>query len=127
VDIYSKKNILFINFIILFLSISLYGQKKNYISIVVPEKLNTTTTSSNYRLAANTLPKSSVEINGKKLKVYPSGAFVDLMKLEIGENEFIIKSKNKGKTVTEKFFISREDDEIVTTEDDEIVIEEEIL
>ncbi|MCB9260716.1 MAG: N-acetylmuramoyl-L-alanine amidase [Ignavibacteriales bacterium] len=104
----------------------IYGQK-NYVSIVVPEEKETTTTLSRYRLAANTLPNSSVEINGEKLKVYPSGAFVDLMKLQMGENKFEIESINNGEKVTETFIIIREDDKVISTDEDVIVIEDEMM
>ncbi len=126
-DTFSKKNVFFVSIFILISSIAILGQKKNYISIVVPEKPLVTTSLSKYRLAANTLPGSTVKLNGKKLKVYPSGAFVDLMKLKIGENEFTIKSTNKGRTVTEKFIIVREEDKLETTPDDQLVIEDKLL
>jgi N-acetylmuramoyl-L-alanine amidase len=126
VDISLKKTHILIAILFLLISNNSYAQK-NYISIVVPEENEITTNLSRYRLAANTLPSSTVKLNGKKLKVYSSGAFVDLMKLEIGENVFEIESTNKGKKVTETFSITREDDEVVTTDDDNIIIEDEMM
>ncbi len=125
-DISLKKTHILIAILFLLISNNSYAQK-NYISIVVPEENEITTNLSRYRLAANTLPSSTVKLNGKKLKVYSSGAFVDLMKLEIGENVFEIESTNKGKKVTETFSITREDDEVVTTDDDNIIIEDEMM
>ena len=101
--------------------------QKNYISIVVPEEKETITSLSRYRLAANTLPNSTVKLNGKKLKVYSSGAFVDLMRLAEGVNKFEIESENNGISVTEKFTITREKEEITSTDEDEIVIEEQMM
>lgn len=113
--------------VLLFLFSNLTFGQQNYISVVIPEKKETVTTFSKYRLAANTLADSKVNINGKKLKVYPSGAFVDLMNLEIGENEFEIESNYKGDKVTHKFVIIREDDDLKTSPDDELVIEDEMM
>ncbi|MCW8848409.1 MAG: N-acetylmuramoyl-L-alanine amidase, partial [Melioribacteraceae bacterium] len=72
-------------------------------------------------------PNSTVKLNGKKLKVYSSGAFVDLMKLDEGVNKFEIESENNGNSVKEKFTIIREKEEITSTDEDEIVIEEQMM
>ncbi len=102
--------------------------KKNYISIVVPEEVNTETTLSRYRIAGNTLPGSKVTINGKKFKVYPSGAFAGLMKLHLGTNEFIVKSTYKSnRTVGKKFTIVRKDDKLRTTPIEKLVIEDDLM
>jgi len=104
------------------------SKKKNYISIVVPEEEITETPLSKYRLAANTLPGSKVTINGKKIKVYNSGAFVDLMKLKIGENKFTLKSIHKsGKTISKSFTIIREDKKLITTTTDILIIEDDLM
>lgn len=124
-----KKSIFELNalIVLLFLFSNVIFSQQNYISVVIPEKKETVTTLSKYRLAANTLSDSKVNINGKKLKVYPSGAFVDLMNLEIGENEFEIESNYKGDKVTHTFIIIREDDDLQTSPDDELVIDEELM
>ena len=109
--------------LIIYLAVaSIISAQDNYINIIVPEDRETTTTLTKYRLAANTLPKSSVELNGKKLKVYSSGAVVDLMKLEIGVNEFELESIHNGVKVTEKFIITREKKEIESTPDDIVIL-----
>ena len=125
-DIYYKKNAKYFAILLLIGSNILFAQK-NYISIVVPEERETTTKLSRYRLAANTLPNSSIKLNGKKLKVYSSGAFVELMNLEYGLNEFEIESDNNGIEVTEKFNITREKDELKSTDEDEIIIEDAMM
>ncbi len=122
---------LFILTVILF-SININAQKrhskKNYISIVVPEETHTETTLSRYRIAGNTLPGSKVTINGKKIKVYPSGAFARLMKLKVGINEFVVKSTYKSnRTIGKKFIIVRKDDKLKTTPTKELVIEDELM
>ncbi|MCB9207461.1 MAG: N-acetylmuramoyl-L-alanine amidase [Ignavibacteriales bacterium] len=122
-----NKNIVFIALLSLLSIINLFAQKENYISIVVPEEEVTTTTYSRYRLAANTLPGSSVSINGENIKVYPSGAFVDLLKLDFGKNEFKIKSTKNGITVNKQFTITREDKSLKTTSTSELIIEDELM
>ncbi|MCB9250333.1 MAG: N-acetylmuramoyl-L-alanine amidase [Ignavibacteriales bacterium] len=120
-------NIVFIALLSLLSIINLFAQKENYISIVVPEEEVTTTTYSRYRLAANTLPGSSVSINGENIKVYPSGAFVDLLKLNYGNNEFKIKSTKNGISVNKQFTIIREDKSLKTTSTSELIIEDELM
>jgi len=118
--------------LLIFLSVNISAQKKltkgNYISIIVPEENNAKTFLSKYRLAANTKPGSKVTINGKKLKVYSSGAFVDLMDLELGKNKFIIKSKYKnGETISKKFAIFRETKKLKTSSKNKLIIEDELM
>ena len=94
---------------------------------MIPEDEETVTDLKRYRLAANTLPEASVTINGKKLRVYNSCAFVDLMSLDIGENIFEIESTYKGQNVKEKFKIIREDRSLETSTDEYLVIEDEMM
>jgi N-acetylmuramoyl-L-alanine amidase len=125
-DSYSKKIMVYLLVIFLFFTVKISAQE-NYISIIIPEEKETTTTLSKYRLAANTLPNSNVKLNGKKLKVYSSGAIVDLMKLEIGVNEFELESVFKGVKVTETFSITREEKKIESTPEDVVILEEEMI
>ncbi len=102
--------------------------KKNYVKIVIPRSDTITTTLKRYRLAANTLPNSRVTMNGKKLKVYRSGVFVSLMKLDIGKNVFVIRSYGrKGKKVTKSFVIIRKEVQLKTTPEDTLRIEKEMM
>ncbi len=99
----------------------------NYIQIVIPDSDTIKTKLSRYRLAANTLPSSKVTINGKRVKVYKSGAFVYLFKLDVGENKFTIISRNKsGKAVKELVFV-REKKELTSTPEDTLRIEDEMM
>ncbi|MFZ1288961.1 MAG: N-acetylmuramoyl-L-alanine amidase [Melioribacteraceae bacterium] len=117
----------FIAFLLLAEFIKIYAQKENYISIIIPEKEITNTTLSKYRLAANTLPGSNVTINDENIKVYATGAFVNLMKLEIGENIFEVISTKDGKSVSKEFTIIREEKKIETTSSDELIIEDNLM
>ena len=80
----------------------------SFILLVVPESDTTITPSSAYRLSASTNPGNKVTINQKPFRVYPSGAFVGLLDLQVGENVFTIVSKNeKGDSVSRAFLINR--------------------
>ncbi|MBK7107237.1 MAG: N-acetylmuramoyl-L-alanine amidase [Ignavibacteriae bacterium] len=105
----------------------IYAQKENYISVIIPEDEITTTSLSKYRLAANTLPGSSVTINDENIKVYNSGAFVNLLKLEFGENIFKIISTKDGEKITKEFTIIREEKKLKTTNSDELIIEDNLM
>ncbi len=100
-------------------------RKANYVNIVIPKKDTTIAGTKYYRLAANTLPGSRVTLNGKKLKVYRSGAVVNLMKLDIGKNVFVLRSYGPhGKKITKSFVIIRKDVKLRTTPKDSLVIED---
>jgi N-acetylmuramoyl-L-alanine amidase len=124
-NFFKASTILFVIIILSFQSV--YSQKENYISVVVPEEKITTTTYSAYRLAANTLPGSSVTIDGEKIKVYPTGAFVYLFKLNFGENVFKIISNKDGNSAAEVITIIREDNKLKTTTSDTLKIEDQLM
>ncbi|MEO9886386.1 MAG: N-acetylmuramoyl-L-alanine amidase [Balneola sp.] len=50
-----------------------------YLNIIIPEQDTVIYSFSRYRVAANTHPKATAYINGNEVKVYSSGAFVDLI------------------------------------------------
>ncbi len=120
-------------FALVFFTLNLTAQKrhynkKNYISIIVPEENPTETYYSKYRLAGNTLPGSRVTVNGKKYKVYPSGAFAGLLNLKIGVNKIIIKSTYKSnRTIGKKITIIRKDNKLKTTTSSNLVIEDTLM
>ncbi len=99
----------------------------NYLNIVIPASDTVKTELSRYRLAANTLPGSKVTINGKKIKVYKSGAFVYLFKLKTGENKFTITSRNKRGRIIKEIVFVREDHKLVTTHEDRLRIEDDMM
>lgn len=118
---------LFFLFLIFISTSNANDKKENYISIVIPEKEITSTTLTKYRLAANTLPGSTVTINDEKIKVYPSGAIATLLNLEIGENIFEIVSSKDGEKVSKEFKIIREEKKLETTNSDVLIIEENLM
>ncbi len=50
-----------------------------HLSVVIPEQEYVTYSFSRYRVAANTHPEAKAYINGNEVKVYSSGAFVDMI------------------------------------------------
>ncbi|MFV1883713.1 MAG: hypothetical protein ACMZ7B_04445, partial [Balneola sp.] len=50
-----------------------------YLNIVIPEEDTVMYSFSRYRVAANTHPEARAFINGNEVKVYSSGAFVDII------------------------------------------------
>lgn len=59
------------------------------------------------RISACTIPGAKAFINGKKVKVYSTGAFVDMIDLEYGENKIeIATADSTGKTV-KTFLVER--------------------
>lgn len=99
----------------------------SFILLVVPESDTTTTATSVYRLSASTNPGRTVTINGESFKVYPSGAFVGLLDLEVGENLFtIISTDETGKSASKSFFIIRSKP-LTTTPADTLLIDDDLM
>jgi N-acetylmuramoyl-L-alanine amidase len=103
------------------------GRDSSFILLVVPETDTVTTSSSKYRFSASTIPGNTVTVNGKGYKVYPSGAFVGLLDLQIGENPFVIAAVNdSGQTVERQFLIVR-NKPIETSRVDSVMIDETMM
>lgn len=99
----------------------------SFILLVVPESDTTVTSSPVYRLSASTNPGHKVTVNGKPFRVYPSGAFVGLLDLQVGENAFTIVSMDEtGKSVSKTFLINR-DRPLTSTSPDTLAIEDAMM
>lgn len=98
-----------------------------FIFLVVPESDTTTTPTSVYRLSGSTNPGSKVTVNGKSYKVYPSGAFVGLLDLKIGENPFQIVSTNDAGVKATKSFLIVRSKPLMTTSRDTLAIEDTMM
>jgi N-acetylmuramoyl-L-alanine amidase len=95
-----------------------------HLEVIIPETDTVRVDISRYRIAANTDSSSKAFINGKQVKVYPSGAFVGMVTLERGENlvTLSVVSAN-GDTVSREFVIIRP--EVMTSSpEDPLVIED---
>lgn len=102
-------------------------QPRSPLLLVVPEEDTTVTTAATYRLSASTLPGNMLSLNGKALKVYPSGATASLMNLEIGENRFLLSAVSREGVVAEKSFLVIRTPPMAATPLDTLRIEEEML
>lgn len=103
------------------------GRDSTFILLVVPEADTTTTPSSKYRFSASTNPGNMVSVNGKSYKVYPTGAFVGLLDLQVGENPFtIISTNDSGQTATRSFLIVR-NKPLESTRSDTVMIEDAMM
>ncbi len=126
-------NLRFLPLAILLCNVPLSGlalgasRDSSFILLVVPESDTTATPTSVYRLSASTNPRNRVTVNDKPFKVYPSGAFVGLLDLEVGENPFTILSTNdSGKSVSKSFLIIRSKP-LATTLSDTLAIEDAMI
>jgi len=91
----------------------LQGPVKNdslYLRVVVPDRDTVLAASTRHRVAASTNPSAKAFINGKEVKVYPSGAFVSLLPLAVGENpvQLLVRSMNGDSLVKQYIFVRPE-------------------
>ena len=79
-----------------------------FLHVQRPEKDTIRTFASHYRIAACTRPDAKAFINGRQIKVYASGAFVDLLQINVDTNifRFTIKSVT-GDSLWKEFVIIR--------------------
>lgn len=76
--------------------------------VVVPDQDTTRSGSPRHRVAGCTNPTSKAFVNGKEVKVYPSGAFVSLVDLAYGMNKLhIIVRSVSGDSLTREFYFLR--------------------
>jgi N-acetylmuramoyl-L-alanine amidase len=114
---------------VVMLSVSMAAQQQPRppILLVVPEQDTTVTGSAVYRLSASTLPGNSLTLNGKPLKVYPTGATATLMALEIGENVFTLAARSAAGVVAEKKFWVVRKPSLSSTPSDTLRVDDEMM
>jgi N-acetylmuramoyl-L-alanine amidase len=78
----------------------LYGQNELPINVIFPSEIDTVS-GARVRIAGNTTPGAVVRINGERVKVYGSGAFVDRLELEEEWNRIRIEA-SYGNSSSEK-------------------------
>jgi N-acetylmuramoyl-L-alanine amidase len=98
-----------------------------FILLVVPEADTTVTPSPVYRLSGSTNPGRAISINGIPYEVFPSGAFAGLLDLSVGENQFVIQSRDPNGGVFEKRFLIIRTPPPETTRVDTLVIEDDMM
>ena len=79
-----------------------------FLHVQRPDKDTLRTFASHYRMAACTRPDAKAFINGKPSKVYASGAFVELLKINVDTNTFRFTVKSPaGDSLWKEFVIIR--------------------
>jgi N-acetylmuramoyl-L-alanine amidase len=76
-----------------------------YLNIIIPETDTVSYGSWRYRVAANTNPAAQAFINGKEVKVYESGAFVDVIEDMADTTAIEFKVSLNGKTLTQTKYL----------------------
>ena len=86
------------------------GSDSLYLRVVVPGRDTVLTPSSRHRIAASTNPSAKAFINGSEVKVYPSGAFVSLLPLAVGENpvQLLVRSVTGDSLMKQYIFVRSE-------------------
>lgn len=97
------------------------------LNIVIPDSTVTVTGSGAYRLAGNTVPGRAAMVNGRSLKVYPSGAFVALLPLQVGENHFLVISPDTGGVTDSAAFVVIRTPPPAAIPDDSLAIDEAMM
>jgi len=79
-----------------------------FLRMVIPESDTVETALSRHRFAGSTNPEASVRLNGRALRVYPTGAIAGVMELDVGENVFVFTAAlGDGDTVRKTLTLLR--------------------
>lgn len=78
-----------------------------YLNIVIPEQEYVTYSFSRYRVAANTNPNAVAYINGNEVKVYSTGAFVDVIEHENDTTAIEFRVEMNGKSLSDTLYLVR--------------------
>jgi len=97
------------------------------LNLVVPASDSTTTSLARHRLAGNTSPGALLRINGKELRVYPTGAFADILDLEVGENLFTLSAVDPGGDSLARSIVIIREEPLATSRTDTLLIEEVMM
>jgi N-acetylmuramoyl-L-alanine amidase len=81
-----------------------------YLRVVIPDHDTVRTSSPRYRIAASTNRSARAFINDKEVRVYPSGAFVSLLTLAVGENpvQVLVRAATGDSLVRDYIFVRPE-------------------
>ncbi len=98
-----------------------------FLRVQIPDKDTVRTFSSRLRYAACTLPNATAFVNGKQSKVYASGAFVGLISIETGINNFrFLAVSAAGDSLYQDFVIIRPEP-MKNSSRDTLVIEDAMI
>jgi N-acetylmuramoyl-L-alanine amidase len=103
------------------------GQDRGLLLVVVPEEDTTVTPSAVYRLSGSTRPGCTVALDGVPQRLYSSGAFAGLLRLQVGENRFTLLARDpEGRTQGKTLLLIRKPP-LESTRSDTLAIENERL
>ena len=98
-----------------------------FLQVQRPDKDTIRTFASHYRVAACTRPDAKAFINGKQTKVYASGAFVDLLRINVDTNIFCLKVKSTAGDSTWKEFVIIRPQPMKNSPHDTLIIEQAMM
>jgi N-acetylmuramoyl-L-alanine amidase len=111
----------------LWLSPRLAGQDRGLLLLVVPDDDTTRTSSATYALLGSTVPGGTASLDGRPLQVYPTGAFADLLRLQVGENRFLVVASDRDGHSRQKEIILLRKPPLQSTPADSFVIDDVML
>ena len=76
-----------------------------YLNIVIPEQDTVVYSFSRYRVAANTNPGATAYINGKRAKVYSSGAFIAMIDHDNDTTDIIFRVEMNGESLSDTMML----------------------
>jgi N-acetylmuramoyl-L-alanine amidase len=98
-----------------------------YLRVQIPDKDTIRTYSSRLRYAACTSPKATAFVNEKQTKVYPSGAFVGLINIDVGITNIRFTTKSAaGDSLWQDFVVLRPEP-MINSSHDTLVIEDAMM
>ncbi len=107
--------VLVLSFFVFSSVLSAQGTNNNadslYMNIVIPEEDTVMYSFSSYRIAANTHPEAQAYVNGEKVKVYSSGAFVDMIDHESDTTRIEFMVEMDGETLSKTMYLIRPEEE----------------
>ncbi len=82
------------------------GKAGNMLRITFPAQRDTVEVP-RLRIAGSTLPQARVKINGRAVRVYPSGAFVGRVDLAPGVNQIVVQAEDTSSSAADTLFVYR--------------------
>ncbi|MBQ8634696.1 hypothetical protein IJ425_00900, partial [bacterium] len=90
-----------INFILLFIFCGCFSSiKTDALEVIYPKTQTVEVCANSTFFVGNTEPGSKLKINGKDVKVYDNGSFVEVLNLKNGENIIEIYSEKNDESIT---------------------------
>lgn len=78
-----------------------------YLNVIIPEQDTVIYSFSRYRVAANTNPNATAYINGRNVKVYSSGAFIDMINHVDDTTDIYFRVEMDGESISDTLHLVR--------------------